>query len=88
MGEEKSGDRSSRRVGNWRNTGKYETMVNVSQSKKGYKGGSLEKRGGTQEVWTPLERYPVFENYKLPKIPPEFGRNSSFNSYLRAKSSI
>lgn len=55
---------------------------------KGLKGGSLEKRCGTQEVWTPLERYPVFENYKLPKIPPEFGRNSSFNSYLRAKSSI
>ena len=35
MGEEKSGDRSSRRVRNGRNTGKYETMVNVSQSKKG-----------------------------------------------------
>ena len=35
MGEEKSGVRSSRRVGDWRNTGKYETMVNVSQSKKG-----------------------------------------------------
>ena len=35
MGEEKSEGRSSRRVRNGRNTGKYETMVNVSQSKKG-----------------------------------------------------
>ena len=31
MGEEKSGGRSSRRVGNGRNTGKYKTMVNISQ---------------------------------------------------------
>ena len=35
MGEEKLGDRSSRRVGNGRNKGKYEKMVNISQSKKG-----------------------------------------------------
>ena len=34
-GRGKVGVRSSRRVGNWRNMGKYETMVNVSQSKKG-----------------------------------------------------
>ena len=34
-GRGKVGVRSSRRVGNWRNTEKYETMVNVSQSKKG-----------------------------------------------------
>ena len=35
MGEEKSPGRTSRRVGNGRNTGKYETMVNISHSKKG-----------------------------------------------------
>ena len=50
MGEEKSERTGSRRVGNGRNTGKYETTVNISQFEKGLKRGSLEKRGGMQEV--------------------------------------
>ena len=60
MGEEKSEGRRSRRVGNGRNTEKYETMVYISQFEKGLKGGSLEKRGGAQKGWNPL----------LPPPPP------------------
>ena len=67
MGEEKSEGRRSRRVGNGRNTEKYETMVYISQFEKGLKGGSLEKRGGAQKGWNPLLPPPP-----LPHTHPTF----------------
>ena len=59
MGEEKSEGRRSRRVGNGRNTEKYETMVNISQFEKGLKGGSLEKRGGHRRFGLPYSPPPL-----------------------------